>query len=76
MQPHDVANIFSNIEQIVDVHQVTLASLEKAGSNWPFVSGIGKIFLDIVSAFVSPSLYVLYRSSFSDSHVDTCRTIF
>ena len=37
-----------NIEDVYSCHIDLLGRLEKAGEDWPFVMGVGKIFLSIV----------------------------
>ena len=64
-QFQDVIDIFCNIETIVRVHKKLLEELLKIrDTNWPFVSGIGQLFLEQAQEFQS---YGDYAENFATS---------
>jgi hypothetical protein len=48
LAPNELANVFMNIESIYDENGKLLKSLEACGDEWPFVSGVGTQFTNIV----------------------------
>eukprot|EP01100_Stratorugosa_tubuloviscum_P009446 TRINITY_DN3972_c2_g1_i1.p1 TRINITY_DN3972_c2_g1~~TRINITY_DN3972_c2_g1_i1.p1 ORF type:complete len:711 (-),score=302.83 TRINITY_DN3972_c2_g1_i1:69-2201(-) len=58
----DIDAIFGNIEQISPLHQQLIQKLEivKTASPWPFIKGIGKVFLSIAEQF---SVYFEYAEN-------------
>eukprot|EP01094_Clydonella_sp_ATCC50884_P003510 TRINITY_DN12694_c0_g1_i1.p1 TRINITY_DN12694_c0_g1~~TRINITY_DN12694_c0_g1_i1.p1 ORF type:complete len:671 (-),score=230.46 TRINITY_DN12694_c0_g1_i1:84-2048(-) len=56
--PFEIANIFMNIETVYDCHITLLGRLENAGENWPFVKGVGSIFMTINALLKAYDTYV------------------
>ena len=59
----DITDIFSNIEQIVTIHNQLLASLNELEKDWPFLSRLGKVFVDIASSFKAYTVYLQNHSN-------------
>lgn len=43
LKDSDIALVFRNIPNILQIHREHIASLDEALSKWPFVGGIGKV---------------------------------
>ena len=56
--PYECASIFSNLESISEVHKDFLKKLRFLEKNFPFVKGIGKVFLDLTAILKAYSVYV------------------
>eukprot|EP01091_Cochliopodium_minus_P012252 TRINITY_DN367_c0_g1_i1.p1 TRINITY_DN367_c0_g1~~TRINITY_DN367_c0_g1_i1.p1 ORF type:complete len:1043 (-),score=301.79 TRINITY_DN367_c0_g1_i1:16-3144(-) len=54
----DVSTIFNNIEQIVTLHTQLLNRLSELDKDWPFLTDLGKVFVDIAPSFKDYSYYV------------------
>jgi len=57
-EPHECANIFSNIEVLAEEHRQLYRSLQELGDTWPFIGNVGAIFLDLKGLFNAISVYV------------------
>jgi hypothetical protein len=44
----DVAAIFSNIELLLETHEVLLANLLELNKSWPTINSVGEIFVTMV----------------------------
>jgi hypothetical protein len=54
----DIAAIFSNIENIYEIHQDFFQKLQQYEENWPFIDNIGSIFIDLAPSLKNYALYV------------------
>jgi len=48
LAPNELANVFMNIESVYDSNVALLKELEACGDAWPFVTGLGRVFTNIV----------------------------
>lgn len=58
METQDMAIVFCNIETIFSTHTKILESLKELTNDWPFVDGIGKLFLRIAPSLKVYGVYV------------------
>jgi hypothetical protein len=65
METQDTAIVFCNIETIHQTHSKIIESLNELTSDWPFVDGVGQVFLRIVCLPLPLPLPFLRSSSFS-----------
>ena len=56
--PYECAAIFSNLESISEVHKEFLEKIQKLDGRFPFITGIGRVFLDLSSILKAYSVFV------------------
>lgn len=63
--PQEAASIFSNVESIIELHSHLFSRLSVTiESNFPFIDGVGKIFLDIQHMMKA---YYVYMNNFKNA---------
>lgn len=58
LKGEDLNYIFGNLPAIKDLHQTSLEKLKLLTNNWPFVSGVGKVILDMRDGLQDYAIYV------------------